>query len=81
MAQIGETVDQLLVKTNTKADEIDNVFLTGGSSFIPAVQQIFEQRFGREKLAGGNQFQSVAIGLALIGQEQDITPWLANDTI
>lgn len=81
LAQIGETVDQLLTKTNTRAEEIDNVFLTGGSSFIPAVQRIFEQRFGREKLAGGNQFQSVAIGLALIGQEQDITPWLANDAL
>ncbi|GLQ18192.1 Hsp70 family protein [Maritalea porphyrae] len=81
LVQIGETVDQLLQNTNCRAGEIDNVFLTGGSSFIPAVQRIFEQRFGRAKLASGNQFQSVAIGLALIGQERDISPWLASNTI
>ncbi|MGA1989055.1 MAG: Hsp70 family protein [Candidatus Sulfotelmatobacter sp.] len=44
--------------------DIDMVFLTGGSSFVPAVRRIFETRFG-ERIRGGNEFTSVARGLAL----------------
>ncbi len=76
--QIASKVDGLLESTGLDHLDIDNVFLTGGSSFIPAVKKIFADRFGSHKLAGGNQFQSVAIGLALIGLEDDVTPWLAN---
>jgi len=80
LEQIGVAVDDLLTQTSHSPEDIDNVFLTGGSSFIPAVQRIFAERFGQQKLAGGNQFQSVALGLALIGQEQDLSPWLAAGT-
>jgi len=41
------------------------VFLTGGSSFVPAVRRIFEMRFGADKIRTGNEFTSVAHGLAL----------------
>ena len=41
------------------------VFLTGGSSFVPAVRRIFERRFGEKRIRGGNEFTSVARGLAL----------------
>jgi hypothetical chaperone protein len=41
------------------------VFLTGGSSFVPAVRRIFEDRFGASKLRFGGEFTSVASGLAL----------------
>jgi len=44
---------------------VDRVFLTGGSSFVPAVRRIFETRFGAEKIRGGDEFTSVASGLAL----------------
>ncbi len=36
-------------------EAIDRVFLTGGSSFVPAVRDIFIRTFGRDKLAGGNE--------------------------
>jgi hypothetical protein len=55
------------------------VFLTGGSSFVPAVRRIFETRFGPDLLAGGENFQSVAFGLAPIGLEDDLDPWLARE--
>ena len=45
--------------------EVDRVFLTGGSSFVPAVRRIFERRFGRDRIRSGNEFTSVARGLAL----------------
>ena len=54
-----------------KPEAIDRVFLTGGSSFVPAVREIFRKTFGGNKLAGGNELTSVATGLALRGLAPD----------
>jgi len=62
---IEEAVDSLLRNSNTQPREVDRVFLTGGSSFVPAVRRIFASRFGKEKIRGGHEFTSVAHGLAL----------------
>jgi hypothetical chaperone protein len=78
IARIGQTVDRLLDREGISPGDIDNVFLTGGSSFIPAVRRLFEERFGSARLADGENFQSVAFGLALIGLEDDLEPWLAG---
>jgi hypothetical chaperone protein len=75
--RIEKTVDDLLEAEGVRVDDINSVFLTGGSSSIPAVRRIFETRFSAERLADGENFQSVAFGLALIGLEDDLEPWLA----
>jgi hypothetical chaperone protein len=46
---------------------VDRVFLTGGTSLVPAVRAIFEERFGAGRVSAGGEFVSVAEGLALIG--------------
>ena len=51
--------------TGLDAREVDRVFLTGGSSLVPAVRKIFEDRFDAQRIAGGSEFTSVAKGLAL----------------
>jgi hypothetical chaperone protein len=56
IARIEQTVDQLLQRESVSVDEIDSVFLTGGSSFIPAVRRVFETRFGADRLAEGEHF-------------------------
>lgn len=66
---IEESVDRLLVSTGIDARAVDRVFLTGGSSFVPAVRRIFETRFGSDRIRGGNEFTSVAHGLALRAAE------------
>jgi hypothetical chaperone protein len=78
IARLAEAVDTLLATESVSVDEIDSVFLTGGSSFIPAVRRIFAERFGAHRLADGENFQSVAYGLALIGLNDDLGPWLAK---
>ncbi len=65
LAGVEHKVEALLKKTGVAAREIDMVFLTGGSSFVPAVQRIFESRFGAAKIRTGDEFTSVARGLAL----------------
>jgi hypothetical chaperone protein len=65
LTAIERSVDQLLQRTGVHAGDVDRVFLTGGTSFVPAVRQIFSNRFGRERIRGGHEFTSVAHGLAL----------------
>ena len=66
---IEASVDALLRSSGTDPGDVDRVFLTGGSSFVPAVRRIFTSRFGKERVRGGHEFTSVARGLALRAQE------------
>lgn len=62
-------IDRLLASTGVKAAEIDRVFLTGGTSMVPAVRKIFVDRFGEDRLRAGDELTSVASGLALRARE------------
>jgi len=63
-------VDRLMAASGTAFDQIDRVFLTGGSSYVPAVRRIFSDRFGEAKVTGGQELTSVATGLALRAREE-----------
>ncbi len=65
LEQIARCVDSLLTSSGVHPKDVDMVFLTGGSSFVPAVRRIFETRFGEKRIRGGNEFTSVVRGLAL----------------
>jgi hypothetical chaperone protein len=66
---IEQCVDSLLLTSGIHPHDVDRVFLTGGSSFVPAVRRIFATRFGEERIRSGNEFTSVAHGLALCAAE------------
>jgi hypothetical chaperone protein len=70
LTQIAETVDALLEAVGLGAGKIDRVFLTGGTSLVPAVRRIFEERFAG-RVTAGDEFTSVAQGLALKAAEMD----------
>lgn len=64
LRQVEQVVDETVVKAGLRADDIDVVLRTGGSSLIPAVTRILEARFpGRVDLH--DPFTSVAAGLAI----------------
>ena len=44
--------------------------MTGGSSFVPSVRRIFEQKFSHAPIRAGQEFTSVAEGLALHALKQ-----------
>jgi len=69
LAAIENSIDNLLKESGIDPREVDRVFLTGGSSFVPAVRRIFETRFGKDNIRSGNEFTSVAHGLALRAAE------------
>lgn len=75
LAAIETAVGQALEQAGLDADGVDRVFLTGGSSFVPAVREIFLRRFGAAKIESGGEFESIASGLALIGRETDLDLW------
>lgn len=75
IARVAATVDEALASAGIGPAEIDKVFLTGGSSFIPAVKRIFSDRFEPARIETGHQFESIARGLALIGQSEQLGDW------
>jgi hypothetical chaperone protein len=62
---IAACVDRLLARTGIEPPQVDRVFMTGGSSFVPAVRRLFVDRFGVDRLHGGDELVSIASGLAL----------------
>jgi hypothetical chaperone protein len=75
LAAIAAAADGALARAGLAPSDIDKVFLTGGSSFVPAVRRLFADRFGDEKLESGGELVSIATGLALIGAEADVGDW------
>jgi len=58
-------IEQLLSRSAVDSKAVDTVFLTGGSSFVPAVRAIFSRMFPGASISGGSELTSVATGLAL----------------
>lgn len=75
IARIETAVDAALLRAGVTPEAIDRVFLTGGSSLIPAIRRSFERRFGEERIGAGGELTSIAHGLALIGQAENIADW------
>ncbi len=62
---ITACVDRLLATCNVAAANVDAIFMTGGSSFVPAIRGIFDNKFPHAAVRAGQEFTSVAEGLAL----------------
>jgi hypothetical chaperone protein len=65
VTEINNCVTRTLQTAGLNSDGIDKVLLTGGSSYIPAIRNVFESIFGKEKVVVLDAFTSVAQGLAL----------------
>ncbi|HEX7849805.1 MAG TPA: Hsp70 family protein [Sphingomonas sp.] len=77
LRRIESAMDTALARAGVEAPAIDRVFLTGGSSLIPAIRALFDRRFGAERIATGGELTSIAHGLALIGEESNPAEWAA----
>ena len=69
LGKIASAVDGALRDAGLSPGQLDRVFLTGGTSLVPAVRRLFEDRFGADRVVAGGEFVSVAEGLALIAGE------------
>jgi hypothetical chaperone protein len=71
LARMESGLEELLRSTKTLAAQVDRVFLTGGTSLVPAVRRVFTDRFGEDRVQTGEAFTSVAYGLALMAERGD----------
>ena len=62
-----EPCKKALADAGLNADQIDEVILVGGSTRIPAVQQIVKDLFKKEPNKGVNPDEAVAVGAAIQG--------------
>jgi hypothetical chaperone protein len=65
--QIANYLEKFLHKNNIQPDNIDSLFLTGGTSMIGSIKTLFRNKFPHVKLNSGDNFKSVAKGLAYSG--------------
>jgi hypothetical chaperone protein len=66
VSQISRCVDRLLAKCAVAPADVDAIFMTGGSSFVPAIRKLFMEKFGATTpIRAGQEFTSVAEGLAI----------------
>jgi len=75
--RMAQAVDSALADAGVVAADIDRVFLTGGTSLVPAVRRVFTSLFREERIMSGGELTSIAHGLALIAQEDDLSAWRA----
>ena len=65
--QTRRPCEQAIRDAGVSADEIDQVILVGGSTRIPAVQQLVAELFGKDPNRGVNPDEVVAVGAAIQG--------------
>lgn len=65
LTKIDQCVKETVVNSGLATSDIDVVFLTGGSSHVPCIRNIFETMFGNSKIRSADPFTSVVYGLGL----------------
>ncbi len=65
--RIARCLDEFMLQNNIDPQHIDSLFLTGGTSMVGGIQKLFKNRFPHVNLNSGDNFKSVATGLAYSG--------------
>jgi hypothetical chaperone protein len=65
--RIANCLDEFMLKNQIDPKDIDSLFLTGGTSMVSSIQKLFKNKFPHVKLNSGDNFKSVAKGLAYSG--------------
>lgn len=69
--EITDALNRCIEQSGLKENEIDRVFLTGGTAHVPFIQNEFIKRFGAEKMQTKNFFHSILSGLIESAQSWD----------
>jgi len=67
LSKISRYLEEFLKKNNIQGTDIDSLFLTGGTSMVSAVRNLFNEKFPNKPIHSGDNFISVAKGLAYSG--------------
>jgi hypothetical chaperone protein len=69
LAGIDAQITKLFEETNLTPADVEHIFLTGGTSFVPAIRAVMAARFPSADVSAEDEFISVGAGLALFGRE------------
>lgn len=64
LEKIDHYSQDFLAQQQVSIRDIDTIFLTGGTSMIRPLRNAFVRRFGADRIKSGDNFISVAVGLA-----------------
>jgi len=64
---IEHYLDEFMLQHSINPKNIDSLFLTGGTSLVGSIQKLFKNKFPHVSLNSGDNFKSVAKGLAYSG--------------
>jgi hypothetical chaperone protein len=67
VSRIANYLDEFMVQNGIEPENINSLFLTGGTSMVGSIQKLFKNRFPHVNLNSGDNFKSVAKGLAYSG--------------
>jgi len=67
LSKISAYLDEFMRINNIKAADIDTLFLTGGTSLVGGIQNLFRNKFPHIPVNSGDNFTSVVKGLAYSG--------------
>ncbi|TKC04362.1 Hsp70 family protein [Pedobacter frigoris] len=65
--RISNYLNEFMSLHNIGVNDIDSLFLTGGTSMVGSIQQLFKDKFPHITMNSGDNFKSVAKGLAYSG--------------
>lgn len=65
VGKIRKCLEKTVLSAGLTDADIDQVFITGGSSFIPCIKQLFVDKFGEGKIKQMDAFTSIAYGLGV----------------
>jgi hypothetical chaperone protein len=65
--RIAVYLDNFLLENRIDANAIDTLFLTGGTSMVRSIHKLFKNKFPHVNVNSGDNFKSVAKGLAYSG--------------
>ncbi len=69
LATVEREVQQVLVEAGLRADQIDVVLRTGGTSLVPAFVELLGRTFGYDALRDMDPITSVVGGMAIVAHE------------
>lgn len=65
-----EELEEQCVGQALNLDAVQDVLLVGGSTLLPGVYSVFEERFGRDKVRAWRPFEAVAFGASVFASGQ-----------
>ncbi len=70
LEELSDEILDAAMKRGVGVDDIDDVLMVGGSTLLPHVYKVFEERYGRDRVRAWQPFEAVAYGACAFAANQ-----------